>query len=147
MCKKDDEALRLLREVVTGERGKSKGNVDNINVSGRSDGTSKDYTLDRLAREDPAQWHDFLRDGTASIPYKSGFCANRTDNSVLSVLIMNVRSHVIFARAGADPCNRNARPEGRGGRRWGRYVGRGYRSASTSSSAVACPSSRSSSTP
>ena len=49
MC---DEALRLLREVVTGERGKSRVNVDNINVSERSGGSSKDYTLDRLAREE-----------------------------------------------------------------------------------------------
>jgi hypothetical protein len=48
MCEESPEALRLLREVVTGERGKSKGNVDNISVSERSDGTSKDYTLDRL---------------------------------------------------------------------------------------------------
>ncbi|MCS4119609.1 hypothetical protein GGP60_003308 [Salinibacter ruber] len=80
MCKKDDEALRLLREVVTGEQGQSKANDDNITVSReRETGTSKDYTLDRLAREDPAQWHDFLRDGTASIPYKSGFRASRTD--------------------------------------------------------------------
>ncbi|MCS3662324.1 hypothetical protein GGP68_003765 [Salinibacter ruber] len=117
MCKKDDEALRLLREVVTGDDGnpsganqhseEDDGSVDNIN---RSSGTSKDYTLDRLAREDPAQWHDFLRDGTASIPYKSGFCTNRIDNNVLSVLIMNVRSHVIFARARADHGLREGRP-------------------------------------
>ncbi|WP_259108168.1 hypothetical protein [Salinibacter ruber] len=54
MCKKDDEALRLLREVVTGEQGQSKANDDNITVSReRETGTSKDYTLDRLAREDP----------------------------------------------------------------------------------------------
>ncbi len=53
MCKKDDEALRLLREVVTGEQGQSKANDDNITVSReRETGTSKDYTLDRLARED-----------------------------------------------------------------------------------------------
>jgi len=60
MCKKDDEALRLLREVVTDGDGNPSGanqhsdgdggSVDNIN---RSSGTSKDYTLDRLAREDP----------------------------------------------------------------------------------------------
>ncbi len=93
MCKKDDEALRLLREVVTGEAGDNQHTEVVDNVNDRSGGNSKDYTLDRLAREDPAQWHDFLRDGTASIPYKSGFCANRTDKLVLSVLIMNVRSH------------------------------------------------------
>ncbi len=58
MCKKDDEALRLLREVVTGSPGgdqrSEEAQTKNDNVSnGGGHGNSKDYTLDRLAREDP----------------------------------------------------------------------------------------------
>ena len=78
MQKKDDEALRLLGEVVKSQ-GERTDLDNNVNEVSRPSGNSKSYTLDRLAREDPAQWHDFLRDGTASIPYKSGFRANRTD--------------------------------------------------------------------
>ncbi len=52
MCKKDDEALRLLGEVVKSQ-GERTDLDDNINEVSRSSGTSKDYTLDRLAREDP----------------------------------------------------------------------------------------------
>jgi hypothetical protein len=53
MC---DAALRLLREEVTGERGGDQRSEeatknDNIIFEG-SQGTTKDYTLDRLARED-----------------------------------------------------------------------------------------------
>jgi hypothetical protein len=69
MCKKDDEALRLLREVVTDGDGNPSGanqhsdgdggSVDNIN---RSSGTSKDYTLDRLAREDPELYEKVVAD-------------------------------------------------------------------------------------
>ncbi len=56
MCKKDDEALRLLREVVTGSPGgdqrSEEAQTKNDNVSnGGGHGNSKDYTLDRLARE------------------------------------------------------------------------------------------------
>jgi len=71
MCKKDDEALRLLREVVTNSPGRpEEGEKNSDNITNKdSRGTRKDYTLDRLAREDPAQWHAFLRDGTASMPY------------------------------------------------------------------------------
>jgi hypothetical protein len=56
MCKKDDEALRLLREVVTNSPGRpEEGKKKNDNISSSSGhGTSKDYTLDRLAREDQA---------------------------------------------------------------------------------------------
>lgn len=57
MCEDDEEALRLLREETTGDPGGDQRSEDvqtiddNIN-NGRSAGTSKDYTLDRLARED-----------------------------------------------------------------------------------------------
>jgi len=64
MCKKDDEALRLLREVVTGDDGrpeKTDESVDNVNSS-RSSGNSKDYTLDRLAREDPELYEKVVAD-------------------------------------------------------------------------------------
>lgn len=53
MCDDDPEALRLLREAVKSQ-GERTDLVDNINEVDRSDGTSKDYTLDRLAREDPS---------------------------------------------------------------------------------------------
>jgi hypothetical protein len=63
MCDNDPDALRLLREVVTGERGQSKGNDDNITVfEEREAGTSKDYTLDRLARERPDLYEDVVQD-------------------------------------------------------------------------------------
>jgi hypothetical protein len=85
MCKKDDEALRLLREVVTGEVG------DNQHTEGTSNrsthGTTKDYTLDRLAREDAELYEKVVademsanaaaieagfRDKTATIPIHKG---------------------------------------------------------------------------
>jgi biotin operon repressor len=60
MCKKDDEALRLLGEVVTdspgGDQRSEEAQTKNDNVSnGGGHGNSKDYTLDRLAREDHTQ--------------------------------------------------------------------------------------------
>jgi hypothetical protein len=53
MCAKDPEPLRLLREVVTGEAGDNQHTEVVDNVNDRSGGNAKDYTLDRLAREDP----------------------------------------------------------------------------------------------
>ncbi|WP_251930802.1 hypothetical protein, partial [Salinibacter ruber] len=49
------EALRLLRDAVTGSPGRpEEGEKKNDNISSSSEqGTSKDYTLDRLAREAP----------------------------------------------------------------------------------------------
>jgi len=60
MCDDDPDALRMLRAATTGEVGRSKGNTDNIsNSSGH--GTSKDYTLDRLARERPDLYEDVVQ--------------------------------------------------------------------------------------
>jgi hypothetical protein len=70
MCEDDEEALRLLREETTGEHGGDRGNqhtggnVNNIN-DGRSAGSSKDYTLDRLARED-AELYERVVEGEMS---------------------------------------------------------------------------------
>jgi len=64
MCDNDPDALRLLREVVTGDDGrpeKTEKSVDNVNSS-RSSGNSKDYTLDRLARERPDLYEDVVQD-------------------------------------------------------------------------------------
>jgi len=87
MCKKDDEALRLLREVVTGEAGDNQHTEVVDNVNDRSGGNSKDYTLDRLAREDPELYEKVVademsanaaaieagfRDKTATIPIHKG---------------------------------------------------------------------------
>jgi len=92
MCKKDDEALRLLREVVTGSPGgdqrSEEAQTKNDNVSnGGGHGNSKDYTLDRLAREDPKLYEKVVademsanaaaieagfRDKTATIPIHKG---------------------------------------------------------------------------
>ena len=56
MCHEDDEALRLLREEVTGDPGgdqRSEEATKTDNISNEdTHGSSKDYTLDRLARED-----------------------------------------------------------------------------------------------
>jgi len=58
LCKNDPEALTMLRKATTQEAGGDRRSeeaqiiVDNIN-NGRSAGTSKDYTLDRLSRERP----------------------------------------------------------------------------------------------
>jgi len=49
-----DEALRLLRDAVTGEVGDNQHTeVDDNITDPRETGTSKDYTLDRPAREAP----------------------------------------------------------------------------------------------
>jgi len=58
MCDNDPEALRLLREVVTdspgGDQRSDEAQTKNDNIINESgQGTSKDYTLDRLARERP----------------------------------------------------------------------------------------------
>ena len=56
LCKDEPEVLKMLREATTGKPGERTDLVDNINeVKGakRSDGTAKDYTLDRLARGHP----------------------------------------------------------------------------------------------
>ena len=50
MCKKDDEALRLLGEVVKSQ-GERTDLDNNVNEVSRSSGNSKSYTLDRLAPE------------------------------------------------------------------------------------------------
>ena len=96
MCHEDDEALRLLREEVTGERGNPTGanqhskddggKNDNIMLSSEQ-GSSKDYTLDRLAREDAGLYERVVegevsanqaaieagfRDKKASIPVHKG---------------------------------------------------------------------------
>lgn len=66
MCKKDDEALRLLREVVTGSHGgdrrSEEATNDNNVTNGRVTGNSKDYTLDRLAREDAELYEKVVAD-------------------------------------------------------------------------------------
>ncbi len=66
MCKKDDEALRLLREVVTDSPGRPEEEEEE-NSSNRTNnptrGTTKDYTLDRLARESPESY------GMEPLPY------------------------------------------------------------------------------
>ena len=54
MCEDDEEALRLLREVVTddhgGDRRSEEAQTKNDNIIlGSEQGSSKDYTLDRLA--------------------------------------------------------------------------------------------------
>jgi hypothetical protein len=91
MCKKDDEALRLLREVVTGSHGgdrrSEEATNDNNVTDGRVTGNSKDYTLDRLAREDAELYEKVVademsanaaaieagfRDKTATIPIHKG---------------------------------------------------------------------------
>jgi len=89
MCKKDDEALRLLWEVVTDSPGRpEEGKKKNDNISSSSGhGTSKDYTLDRLAREDAELYEKVVademsanaaaieagfRDKTATIPIHKG---------------------------------------------------------------------------
>lgn len=52
MCDDDPEALRLLREAVTDAPGRPPEEKEkNDSIIGSSEqGTSKDYTLDRLAR-------------------------------------------------------------------------------------------------
>jgi len=62
MCKEHDEALRLLRGAVTNPDGVKDDAVDNINSTDRSSGTSKDYTLDRLAREAPELYKQVVAD-------------------------------------------------------------------------------------
>ena len=67
MCEDDEEALHLLREVVTGEAGDNQHTEvsDNIRDQKPSGGTSKDYTLDRLARED-AELYERVVEGEMS---------------------------------------------------------------------------------
>lgn len=60
----DPDALRLLREVVKSQ-GERTDLVDNVNEEGRSSGNSKDYTLDRLARERPDLYEDVVQFSTA----------------------------------------------------------------------------------
>jgi len=89
MCKKDDEALRLLREVVTNSPGRpEEGEKNSDNITNKdSRGTRKDYTLDRLAREDAELYEKVVademsanaaaieagfRDKTATIPIHKG---------------------------------------------------------------------------
>lgn len=52
MCEESPEALRLLREVVKSQGERTDLNDNIIEVNESETGTSKDYTLDRLARED-----------------------------------------------------------------------------------------------
>ena len=104
MCAEDEEALRLLRAALKSQGRRtdlasdtdlagsadpagSADLVDNINEVGRSSGTSKSYTLDRLAREDPKLYEKVtcgelsanqaaikagFRDKKASIPVHKG---------------------------------------------------------------------------
>jgi hypothetical protein len=90
MCAEDEEALRLLRAALKSQGRRtdlassigpagSADLVDNINEVGRSGGTSKSYTLDRLAREDPELYEQVtcgeLSANQAAI--KAGFRAKR----------------------------------------------------------------------
>jgi hypothetical protein len=89
MCEDDEEALRLLREETTGEAGDNQHTEvsDNIRDRRPSGGNSKDYTLDRLAREDTELYERVVegeisanqaaieagfRDKKASIPVHKG---------------------------------------------------------------------------
>jgi len=67
MCEEDDEALRLLREEVTDDPGRpEKGAKKSDNVTSKdSRGNRKDYTLDRLARED-AELYERVVEGEMS---------------------------------------------------------------------------------
>jgi len=67
MCDNDPEALRLLREVVTdspgGDQRSDEAQTKNDNIINESgQGTSKDYTLDRLAREDAELYEKVVAD-------------------------------------------------------------------------------------
>ena len=67
MCKEHDEALRLLRDAVTdspgGDQRSEEAQTKNDNISNESgQGTSKDYTLDRLAREAPELYKQVVAD-------------------------------------------------------------------------------------
>ena len=67
MCDEDPDALRLLREVVTDSHGGDRKSedaqikTDNISLDAKH-GTSKDYTLDRIAREDPDLYEKVVAD-------------------------------------------------------------------------------------
>ena len=56
LCKDEPEVLRMLREATTGKQGERTDldhNITEVKDKGRKTGTSKDYTLDRLARNHP----------------------------------------------------------------------------------------------
>jgi hypothetical protein len=88
MCHEDDEALRLLRAEVTDGPGRPSEEKNSYIITNKDDrGTRKDYTLDRLAREDAGLYERVVkgemsanqaaieagfRDKKASIPVHKG---------------------------------------------------------------------------